>query len=115
MNILKDLTTLITSMNVSVETGIFSSKAPDTYIVLTPLNDSFPLNADNSPLTDEQSVRINIFSKNNYIKIKNKLIRLLLENDFTITDRRYNGFETGSGYHQYTIDVAKLYDLEEEN
>ena len=114
MNILKELTSLCETLSIPVETGIFSSKAPDTYVVLVPLNDSFPFNADNYPQTDVQEVRISLFSKTNYIKIKNKIITQLLGGDFYITDRRYNGFETGSGYHQYTIDVAKQYDIEEE-
>lgn len=114
MNILNELKSLCESINVPVETGIFSSKAPNTYVVLVPLNDSFPLNADNYPQLDYQEVRISIFTKNNYIKLKNRIITHLLGSDFYITDRRYNGFETGSGYHQYTIDVAKQYDIEEE-
>ena len=39
MNILKELTSLCESINVPVETGVFSGKAPDTYVVLVPLND----------------------------------------------------------------------------
>ena len=115
MNILKELNTIFSSINVPVETGIFSNKAPDTYVVLVPLNDSFPFNADNCPQCDVQELRISIFSKKNYIKLKNTIISRLLGSDFYITDRRYNGYETGSGYHQYTIDVAKQYDIEEEN
>ena len=114
MNILKELTSLCESIEVPVETGVFSGKAPGTYVVLVPLNDSYPLNADNYPQLDYQEVRISIFTKTNYIKLKNKIITHLLGSDFYITDRRYNGFETGSGYHQYTIDVAKQYDIEEE-
>ena len=114
MNILKELTSLCETIKVPVETGVFSGKAPDAYVVLVPLNDSFPFNADNYPQLDYQEVRISIFSKANYIKLKNKIITHLLGSDFYITDRRYNGFETGSGYHQYTIDVAKQYDIEEE-
>ena len=30
-----------------VETGVFSDAAPDTYLVLTPLSDTFDLHADN--------------------------------------------------------------------
>ena len=115
MNILNELKSLCESLSVPVETGIFSSKAPNTYVVLVPLNDSFPLNADNYPQLDYQEVRISIFTKSNYIKLKNRIITHLLGSDFYITDRRYNGFETGEGYHQYTIDVAKQYDIEEEN
>ena len=114
MNILKELKTICNSLEIPAETGSFSSNAPETYTVLIPLNDSFPLNADNYPQTDQQEVRISLFAKSNYIKIKNKIVTRLLGSDFYITDRRYNGYETGTGYHQYTIDVAKLYDLEEE-
>ena len=45
-------------------------------------------------------------------KLKNALVRTLLGADFYITDRRYIGFETDTGYHHYAIDVAKIYDLE---
>lgn len=32
---------------------------------------------------------------------------------FILSDRRYIGFETETGYHHYAIDVAQIYDLEE--
>ena len=116
MNILEELNTLLSSLNVPIETGHFSSPAPETYIVLVPIIDRFPLSADNYPLNDVQEVRISIFSKSNYLALKKKITRLLLKNDFVITDRRYNGFESGTGYHQLTIDVAKVYDIDlEEN
>lgn len=115
MNILKDLTSLFEGLSIPVETGVFSGKAPKEYIVLVPLHDSFPLNADNYPQLDVQEVRISIFTKNNYIKLKNKITTRLLSSDFYITSRVYNGYETDEGYHQYTIDVAKQYDIEEEN
>ena len=115
MNILKELNTIFSSINVPVETGIFSNKAPEAYVVLVPLNDSFPFTADNYPQCDVQELRISILSKKNYIKLKNTIISRLLGSDFYITDRRYNGYETDTGYHQYTIDVAKTYDIEEDN
>lgn len=114
MNVLEELKTLIDSLEVPVETGHFSSPAPDTYIVLIPIIDRFPISADNYPLNDVQEVRISLFSKSNYLTLKKKITRLLLKNDFYITDRRYNGYESGSGYHQLTIDVAKVYDIETE-
>ena len=40
------------------------------------------------------------------------MIRLLLRDDFTITGRLYNGYETETGYHHYTVDVAKHYEME---
>lgn len=47
------------------------------------------------------------------MKIKNTLVRALLAADVTVTDRRYIGFETDTGYHHYAIDVAKSYVWEE--
>ena len=115
MNILSELKSLLSDINVPIETGVFSKKAPDEYIVLIPLADSYPLNADNTPQLDQQEVRISIFTKENYIKLKNSILKNLIMNFFYITDRRYNGFDADTGYYQYTIDVAKTYDIEEDN
>ena len=46
MSLLSDLQTIAKSCGVPVETGVFSGKAPDTYLVITPLSDSFELHAD---------------------------------------------------------------------
>lgn len=115
MNILSELKTLLESLHIPIETGVFSGEAPDEYIVLVPLADSYPLNADDEPQADKQEVRIAIFTKNNYLRLKNQICGRLLSNFFYITDRRYNGYETDTGYHHYTIDVAKTYDIEEDN
>ncbi len=115
MNILSELKSVLSDINVPIETGVFSNKAPDEYLVLIPLADSYPLNADNAPQLDQQEVRISIFTKGNYIKLKNSISKLLIMNFFYITDRRYNGLDTDTGYYQYTIDVAKTYDIEEDN
>ena len=96
-----------------VETGIFSDAAPDTYLVLTPLSDSFDLHADNQLGIDTQEVRLSLFCRENYMKIKNTLVRALLAADVTVTDRRYIGHEDDTGYHHYAIDVAKSYVWEE--
>ncbi|MGD9733904.1 MAG: hypothetical protein AB7U45_17155, partial [Desulfamplus sp.] len=63
---------------------------------------------------DYQELRISLFSKINYLKIKNEIIRDLINNSFYVTERRYNGFDTESGYYQYSIDIAKNYLFEEE-
>ena len=115
MNILSEVKTLLETLNIPIETGVFTGEAPNEYIVLVPLADSFPLNADDEPQTDKQELRISIFTKGNYIKLKNSITGRLITHFFYITDRRYNGYETDTGYHQYTIDVAKTYDIEEDN
>jgi hypothetical protein len=113
MSILSELNTLFETANIPVETGIFSGVPPDEYLVLTPLTDTFAVFGDNKPLADINEVRISLFSKNNYLQRKNQLVRLLLQADFVITDRRYMGHEDDTGYHHYAIDVAKFYELEE--
>ena len=113
MSILQTLNTLLAGLGIAVETGIFSEKAPDEYLVITPLADTFPLHADNRPLSETQEARLSLFSKGNYLPQKNHIVRALVEADFTITSRLYAGYEDDTGYHHYTIDVAKNYEWEE--
>ena len=113
MSILSELNTLFETSNIPVETGVFSGVPPDEYLVLTPLTDTFAVYGDNKPLADVSEVRVSLFSKNNYLQRKNQLVRILLQADFVITDRRYVGHEDDTGYHHYAIDVAKYYELEE--
>ena len=114
MSILSDLNTLILEVGLPIETGVFSDAAPDEYVVITPLADSYELHADNAPGFETQEARLSLFSKGNYMKRKKQLSKALLSADFTITDRRYIGHEDDTGYHHYAIDVAKLYELEED-
>ena len=113
MSLLSEMNTIAESCGVQVETCVFSDAAPDTYLVLTPLSDTFDLHADNRPGIDVQEVRLSLFCRENYTKIKNRLVKAALNADMTITDRRYIGFETDTGYHHYAIDVAKSYTWEE--
>lgn len=113
MSILEELNTILTGIGLPVETGMFSASPPDAYAVVTPLADTFELHADDRPGQETQEARLSLFSRESYTARKNQIVRSLLENDFTITDRRYIGHEDDTGYHHYAIDVAKLYDLEE--
>ena len=113
MSILSELNTLFETANIPVETGVFSGVPPDEYMVMTPLTDTFAVYGDNKPLADVSEVRISLFSKNNYLQRKNQLVRMLLQADFVITDRRYIGHEDDTGYYHYAIDVAKEYETEE--
>ena len=114
MNVLSELKSIISGLSVPVETGVFSGEAPDEYAVLVPLGDEFPLSGDDYPLTDEQSCRISLFTKGNYLRLKKQITLSLLSAGFTVEARRYEGYDAGAGYHQLTIDVAKLYDMQEE-
>ena len=113
LSILQKLNALLTGLGVPVETGIFSDKAPDEYIVITPLADTFPLHADNRPQIETQEARVSLFSKGNYLSRKNQIVRALIDAGFTITERLYAGYEEDIKYHHYSVDVAVSNEWEE--
>ena len=107
------LTEIVGELHIPLETGVFKDSAPDRYCVFTPMTDTFELFADNRPQHETQEVRVSLYDKGNYLRTKNTLVRVLLDADITITDRRYLGHEDDTGYHHYAIDVAKDYELED--
>ena len=112
MSLLQELSDLISPI-LPVETGAFSESAPERYVVITPMADTFELYSDNKPRNETQEARLSLFDKGSYTSVKNQIIRALLNAEFTITDRRYVGHEDDTGFHHYAIDVAKIYELEE--
>ena len=113
MTILEDVNMVLTPLNIPIETGVFSGSVPNEYLVLTPLVDTYALHADNFPHADVQEVRISIFTTGGYTAIKKQVLNALLSAEFTITDRRYLGFDTETGYHGYSIDAQKNYEMED--
>lgn len=63
MSLLAEIKSIAEKLNIKVETGAFSDKVPDEYIVLTPISDGFDMHCDNMPTFDRQEVRISIFSR----------------------------------------------------
>ena len=113
MSVLSDINETLEPLGIPLETGAFKGQAPDKYIVVVPMADIFELHADNTPGCDVQEARISLYAKGSYTKEKNAIVRALLGMDFTITDRRYIGYETETGYFHYNVDVAKHYEMEE--
>ena len=111
MSIIADVTTILTKVGISFETGHYSGVPPDTYAVIIPLGDSYDLAADNQPQADIQEASIAIYSKTNPYPLRDDIAKSLLVADFTITDRRYIGFESSTKYHHLIVDVQKLYTL----
>lgn len=111
MILLSELNTIITNLNIKVETGVFSGNAPNRYGVLTPLVDTYELYSDNLPEQSVEEVRISLFDKGNYLTVKKQLESALLAAEITITDRKYIGFDFDTGYHHIAIDVAKNYKI----
>ncbi len=114
MNILSELTGLLSELSVSVETGVFSGVAPDEYVVITPLVDTYNLFAGDRPGYETQEARLSIYSKGNYLELKSRILKALLASDFTVTLRQYIGHEDDTGYHHYAVDTAKIYPIEED-
>ena len=112
MSLLSELNALISPL-VPLETGVFSEPAPNRYAVITPMVDTFDLYTDDKPRHEIQESRISLFDKGSYTALKNQIVRILLDADFIITDRRYIGHEDDTGYFHYAIDVAKNYELED--
>lgn len=114
MSILTDLNTILTSLDIPVETGVFSDIPPDEYLVITPMVDRLDLFIDNEASMVVSEARISIFTKKNYSKLKDDLTKAIKAGEITITDRQYVGFEDDTKFHHYAIDVMKEYETEED-
>lgn len=113
MSVLSDLQTTLGGLEIPIETSVFTDTAPDQYMVVVPLSDTFALHSDNAPDGELQEARISIYTQGSYTKAKNAVVKALLRDEFTITGRQYIGYETETGYHHYNVDVAKYYEMEE--
>ena len=109
MSLLAELTTIITSSGLPIETGVFSGEAPDTYTVLVPLVSVFDMHSDDLPRIDIQEVRISLFCKNNYVSIADQLTRAVLSAGICVTARTYVDHDDETQYHHWSIDVLKAY------
>jgi len=109
MSIFAELDALVTGLGLPVETGVFSGKAPDEYVVLTPMVEEFALHCDNRPEYETQEVRLSLFCRGNYLARKRQIVKALLQAGFTITDRRYIGYEVDTQYHHWSADIAQIY------
>ena len=110
MSILSELKGILSSLEIPIETGVFSDTPPDEYLVLTPIADELNYFADDFPQYEVSEVRISLFTKSNYTQRKSQITELLLRSAFIITERRYIGHEDDTGYHHYVIDVEKCYE-----
>ena len=49
MSLLSEIHDILRPVGIPVETGVFSDKAPDEYIVVVPLTENYDYFADNQP------------------------------------------------------------------
>lgn len=113
MTLLEEVNTIVENVGLPVETGVFSTTAPVSYVVVTPMTEQFTLFADNAPGMNVSEARLSLYTKGNYEALASQLAHALLAGDFTIISRQYVGHEDDTGYFHFAIDVAKEY-VEEE-
>lgn len=105
--LLEQLTTIADGLNLPFEVGLYTTTpAPQTYLVATPLADVLEVFADNAPEVEVEEVRLSLFTKANYLGLRDQITRALLKAGLTVTGRTYVGFEADTHYHHYAIDVA---------
>lgn len=104
LEVLKDIAG---RLGVAFEVGLYTQNPlPATYLVATPLTDGFEVFADNTPEIEVEEVRLALHTQANYLKMRDRITKALIDAGVTITARRYVGFEPDTGYHHYAIDTA---------
>lgn len=105
--LLEQVTGVADRLNLPIAVGLYTdSPAPATYLVATPLSDTFDVYGDDQPGVEVEEVRLAVFTTGNYLPVRDRLTAALLGAGLTLTARRYVGFEADSGYHHYAFDVA---------
>lgn len=105
--LLEQVTGVADRLGLPIAVGLYTdSPAPVTYLVATPLGDMFDVFADNTPGVEIEEARLAVFTTGNYLPIRDRLTKALLDAGLTITARRYVGFEADTGYHHYALDIA---------
>lgn len=107
--LLEQLSRMAQKLELPYAVGLYAqTPAPDSYLVFTPLTDSLGVFADNQPGIEVEEVRIALFTKTNYLGLRNQLTRALIDAGLTVTARRYIGYEADTGFHHYSIDVSSF-------
>ena len=56
-----------------------------------------------------EEVEIGVYTKSNYMELRSKITRLLLNAGLTVTERRYVAYEQDTGFHHYSITAAEAH------
>ena len=74
--------------------------------MITPLVDTLEAFADNVPGVQTEEARIALFTRGNYLPLRDRLTTALLNAGLAITGRQYIGYEADTKFHHYAIDIA---------
>lgn len=106
MSIYELIKNTLEPLNISVTVNENIDKSVEQYVTMIPLYDGFDVFADNKPVMDFSEVELAVYSKGNYLKLVKDITALLIDEGFTITNRRYIEYEKDTKLHHYIIDVA---------
>ena len=105
--LLERLTEVADQLGLPIAVSLYTdTPAPDTYLVATPLTDTFEVFADNTPSVEVEEVRPALLTTGNYLPARDRITTALLGAGLTITARRYIGFEVDTGFHHYSFDIS---------
>lgn len=85
-----------------------SDSAPESYVVIVPIADELDEYADDLPTVERNSVRLSIYTKKNYSKLRKRIRDAILENGVQITGMSFVEREKDTGYYHYEIDVEYI-------
>ena len=109
MSLLATLTAICKRLKVPVATVLYiETPAPDTYAVLTPLDEIFRLYRDNRPGVNVEEARLSLFCTSNYRTLAQQITDACIDAGLTVTARTYVGHEDDTGYHHWAIDLASF-------
>ncbi|ETJ45585.1 hypothetical protein Q604_UNBC00432G0002, partial [human gut metagenome] len=93
MSLLETLNQIAQQLGLPSAVALYTkTPAPDTYLVITPLVDTLEVFADNTPGVQTEEARIAVFTRGNYLPLRDRLTTALLEAGLTITGRQYVGY-----------------------
>ncbi|MEW6859868.1 hypothetical protein [Trueperella pyogenes] len=105
--LLEVVTGVCEALAIPVRVSLFTpTPLPDTFAVTTPLGDDLRLWADGSPGVEIEEARLSLYTRGNYLPLRDHVTAALLAAGVTITGRTYVAFEDETGYHHYAIDLA---------
>ncbi len=80
-------------------------KQRDKFIVIIPIADNLGNHADNKPGAQIEEAELALYVKGNYLDLRDRITKLLIEADILISGRRYIEYETNTKYHHYVFNV----------
>lgn len=89
-------------------------KQPDTFLVIIPVFDKLILSADNVPTMQSEEIVLALYTKGNYLSLRDRITKRLLGAGISILQRRYEEYEDDTGYHHYTFDLELAQEIEME-